>query len=346
MTGRPQLRGYLLISGATLFWAVSGTLAKSLFKSRPIEPVMLVEFRMIFACLLMGLLLAVSNPPELRIRRADLPFLAVYGSLGMAMVQVTYFVAVSEGTVSTAIFLQYLAPLVTAGYETAAGRKLPSKALLTSLALATCGSATLLLSGSGGLSTSRLGLVAGLASAGFMSFYTVYGARAVARYSPRTVLLWITGIAALALAPVARPWQAAGLGLTVTDWVLLLYLGTFGTLVPFAMFLAGLKYVRPVPATLTAMLEPVLATVIAWIFLAETLSALQLAGAGLIIGAVANLQLRRPRGRQAGSGSSLPGEPYQVSDCDEQADGGVQLDGPRADGHNPRRVTTGRPGKR
>jgi drug/metabolite transporter (DMT)-like permease len=61
------------------------------------------------------------------------------------------------------------------------------------------------------------------------------------------------------------------------------------------MFLAGLRTVAPVQATLTAMLEPVLATAFAWVLLGEALRFPQLIGGVLIITAVASLQVSRAR---------------------------------------------------
>ncbi|MDP2871654.1 MAG: EamA family transporter [Bacillota bacterium] len=298
---REETRGYLLIAGATVFWALSGTLAKFLFSNRPIAPLVLVEFRLLGSFVLLALVLAIFDPSELELlrvrllRRADAAYFLTYGTVGMAMVQLSYFLAISEGSVATAIFLQYLAPVFTALYVGLARRGLPEKGVVSSLLLALCGSGLLLLGGGAGLTTSRLGLLAGLASAGFMSFYTVYGARGVQRYGPRTLLLGALGVGGLALVPFFPPWRVLDLGWTAADWLFLLYLAVFGTLIPFMMFLAGLRTVAPVQATLTAMLEPVLATTFAWVLLGESLRPPQLAGGALIIAAVAHLQVSRAR---------------------------------------------------
>jgi drug/metabolite transporter (DMT)-like permease len=293
-----RLRGCGLIALAALFWALSGIVAKHLFTTRTIAPLVLVEFRMLIAFGILLLLLAALAPSTLRIRLRDLPFFLVYGSLGMAMVQLTYFTAIREGSVSTAIFLQYLAPLLTATYSVVWLRQPAPAGLGRHLALALGGSAMLLL-GAGGLTTTPLGVLAGLASAGLLSFYAVYGARGVGMYSSHTVLLYALAVGTVSLWPLFTPWQVASLGWGATDWLFAIYMAVFGTLVPFTLFLAGLRYVTPVQATLTAMLEPVLATVGAWLILGEALSPWQIAGCCLIAVAVARLQLTR----QAGAGA-------------------------------------------
>ncbi len=292
-----QLRGCMLIAAATLFWALSGIVAKFLFATRTFDPLVLVELRMLGSFVVLAVLLAIRAPSALRINPRHLGFFLVYGSAGMAMVQLSYFTAIREGSVSTAIFLQYLAPVLTAVYTVACLKIRPPAGLAGNLALAVAGSALLLAGGKDGLSTTPLGVAAGLSSAGFMSFYAVYGARGVGLCHPFTVLLYALAVGTLTLCPFFAPWRALSLGWTAADWLSVLYMAVFGTLIPFSLFLSGLRYVTPVQATLTAMLEPVLATFGSWLLLRESLGLVQVAGGGLIVAAVVRLQLARARGK-------------------------------------------------
>jgi len=312
---RTGIRGYALIAAACLFWALSGVLAKFLFSSRPLNPLLLVQFRLLTSFLILAAVLAARSPGDLIIRRRDVGFFLVYGSVGMAMVQLSYFTAIREGTVSTAIFLQYLAPAITAAYAVLWVRQKAPPGLVINLGLAMGGSALLLLGG-GGLSTTPLGVLAGVSSAAFMSFYAIYGSKGVAMYSPPTVLVYALGVGAVFLLPLAKPWQVLALGWGPADWLFVLYMAVLGTLVPFSLFLSGLKQVEPVQATLTAMLEPVLATTGAWLLLGESLLPLQAAGGLLILTAVGRLQLSR-QGRAPGPSSQ------QIRDGQEHRDQSV-----------------------
>lgn len=294
---RRQLHGAAMVALAALLWALSGIVAKHLFVTREIAPLVLVEFRMLLSFVILFVVLAASSPAALRIKLQDVPFFLVYGTLGMAMVQLSYFTAIREASVSTAIFLQYLAPLLTAVYSVAWLRQPAPPGLGRSLLLAITGSGLLLLGGGGGLAASPLGVAAGLASAGFLSFYAIFGARAVGMYSSHTVLLYTLAVGSVSLWPFFPPWQAASLGWLAPDWLFALYMALLGTLVPFTLFLAGLRYISPVRATLTAMLEPALATLGAWLLLQEKLGGLQLIGCALIGLAVGGLQLARSRAR-------------------------------------------------
>jgi DME family drug/metabolite transporter len=71
--------------------------------------------------------------------------------------------------------------------------------------------------------------------------------------------------------------------------------GIGGTLAPFLLFLWGVQRVRAERAAIGATIEPVVAAAVAWIWLGQSLSVLQLLGGALVIVAVSSLQLgRRP----------------------------------------------------
>ena len=292
-------RGYLSITVAAGLWGVAGALSKYLFSSKAVPPFLLVQVRMALSCLLLAIALAVVAPRLLRIKRAELPFFAVWGVLGMAMVQFTYLFTISETNVATAIFLQYLAPVLTAVYSWLFERQKPGKLLLACLALAMTGSFLLIFGGTARLLVSPIGLASGLASAGFMSFYTVYGARGVGRLSPWTLLCYGLGAGSLlwvlvdaVLLAAGRPIPGAALLADGTMWAFFGYIAVLATIVPFGLYLVGLKWVSPTQATITGMLEPVVGGVAAYLALSERLQPSQMMGGVLIVGAVVLLQVR------------------------------------------------------
>jgi drug/metabolite transporter, DME family len=64
-------------------------------------------------------------------------------------------------------------------------------------------------------------------------------------------------------------------------------------LIPFLLYVWGVERVRAERGVIAATLEPVLAAVVAWLFLDEALSPIQIVGGALVIGAVVALQVRR-----------------------------------------------------
>ncbi|HYF92693.1 MAG TPA: EamA family transporter [Symbiobacteriaceae bacterium] len=297
-------RGYLFVTLAAALWGVSGSAAKFLASNKAVPPFLLVQMRMGLSFLILAAALAVLAPALLRIRWRDVPFFATWGIVGVAGVQFTYVLTLSETNVATAIFLQYLAPILTALYAFVFDKQKLGSRLVLCLGLAMGGSFLLLAGGTTRLLVSPLGLAAGLVSAFFLSFYTVYGAKCVGRrsLSPWTVTCYGLGAGAvfwlicdLVLLAMGRPIPGVALLGDGANWLFFAYLAIFATVVPFGLYLIGLRTVSPTQANLTGMLEPVIGSLTAYLVLGETLKPVQLAGGALIVLAVLLLQFRQTR---------------------------------------------------
>lgn len=302
-------RGYLSIILAASLWGIAGAAAKYLFASLAVPPFLLVQVRMGLSFLVLAAVLAAVAPGLLRIRRRDLGFFGLWGILGMAGVQFTYLSTIAETNVATAIFLQYLAPVLTAVYAWRFEGQRLGAALLACLALAMTGSFLLIFGSGDGLMVSPLGLVSGLASAVFMSFYTVYGAKGAGWHSPWTLLCYGLGAGTLlwilvdgVLFAVGRPPAGLDLLTSPTMWAFFAYIAVLATIVPFGLYLSGLRWVNPTQATLTGMLEPVVGGVTAYLALNESLLPVQITGGGLIVLAVLLLQWGRPGAQEKREG--------------------------------------------
>lgn len=286
-----SLKGYLYVTGAATLWGVAGVAVRFMFVAKNADPVTLVQFRMTLTFLIIGAVLACTKPGLLRVRPADLPFLAVYGTAGLAACQVAYYWAIHETNVAVAIFLEFLAPVFTALYEILVLRHRPGKATFVVLGVALTGSLLLVLGRGGGLSTSPAGLAAGLLSALALAFYSLAGRRGVARYNPWTLLFWGTAAGSLMWGIVQPPWVVLARPWTAGDWAFFFYLAIFSSTIPFGLYLTGLRFIGPTSAILTAALEPVWATFLAAVVLGEGLAPAQAMGCVFILAAVTALQV-------------------------------------------------------
>ena len=82
-------------------------------------------------------------------------------------------------------------------------------------------------------------------------------------------------------------------------WGWIIFIGVLGTLVPFGLFLEGVNLIRATRASITATLEPIMAGVLSFVFLNESMAAWQLLGAGLVILSIVILQLDRKQDAKA-----------------------------------------------
>jgi len=66
-------------------------------------------------------------------------------------------------------------------------------------------------------------------------------------------------------------------------WLLMLWMIVLGTIVPFLLVVGALRHIVATRAGITGMLEPVVAILVAWAWLNESLEPVQLAGAVLTL---------------------------------------------------------------
>ena len=70
---------------------------------------------------------------------------------------------------------------------------------------------------------------------------------------------------------------------TAQGWLLVVYLGLVPTALAYWLFQTGLRSVTATAASIVSLLEPMVATLLAWMLFGETLAATGVAGAGLMI---------------------------------------------------------------
>ena len=104
-----KIRGRWLVFLATVFWGTTATLARSVFRDAGVDPLMVVELRLVIAALGLLLWMLVRDRSLLRVDPKDLGYLVVLGIAGVAAVQGTYYYAIAKLGVGPAILLAHSA---------------------------------------------------------------------------------------------------------------------------------------------------------------------------------------------------------------------------------------------
>lgn len=276
-------RGRWLVLAATFFWGTSATLARFMFRDRHVPPLTVVELRLAISVLFLAPWLLWRRRESLRVRRADWGYFLVLSVCGVAAIQCTYYYSVATLGVGLAILIQYLAPTLIVIYDSLRGVRIGAL-MLVALSAALGGTALLV----GNVDPASIHArpfqwAISFASAFVFAFYIVFSKRALRRYPPMTVLLYTFAIAGAALSLVAPPWTIVAAGYDRDTWIMFGLLGVFSALVPFALFYAGLRHLRPAQAGILATLEPVVAVASSALLLGEGLMPLQWLGAGLVL---------------------------------------------------------------
>ena len=296
------LTGYALAVLAAASWATGGLSAKWLFSpvnastadwpfpplGLDVDPVLLSAARAMVAFVMLLLYLLLRRPGALKIVWSDVPFLALFGVAGLALVHFTYFKTISMTGVATAILLEYLAPIIVLVFSVAFLKERLTWTLPGAVVLSVSGCALMVGAfGTSGLTVSGEGLAWGLSSAVLFAGYTLMGKYASTRYSAWTLLTYGLGFAALFwLVYLKGPGDVVTLLSDPKGLVAVSFIAFVSTVVPFGAFLKALQYIEATKASVTSTLEPVIAGLVAWWVLGEALTPFQLLGGILVIGAI------------------------------------------------------------
>ncbi|MEV4347277.1 DMT family transporter [Actinoplanes sp. NPDC049596] len=224
------------------------------------------------------------------------------GVIAVAFTQLAYFAAISRIPVSTALLIEYLAPLLLVLFTWATTRRTPRPMVFLGSALAIGG--LVLVIGPGALqAVDGAGLMLAFAAAIGCAVYFVVAARPSDGLPPVALASagLIVGSLTLALASLAGlvPFVTVTTDVTVVHsttpwWLPLLVVAVVGTAIAYATGIAGSARLGSRLASFVGLLEVVFASLFAWLVLGESLSALQLIGGVLILAGITAIPSEKP----------------------------------------------------
>ncbi|CAN5545184.1 hypothetical protein BH18ACT16_BH18ACT16_01900 [soil metagenome] len=280
--------GLAAIAVAATLFAIAGAVAANLFDAG-VTPVELAQVRAAVA--FVGLLLV---PAARRGRGGGLvPRVVLLHGTSLALVTVSYYIALDHLTVAVAIVFQYTGPAMVVSWTAIRARRWPSLRILLCLVMAVAGAALISEIASGRLGSLNLvGVAAGLASAVLFASMSILSEISADVFGPlgATLRAWGVAVGLWALYGLAVRWPDRALDLELLPQVL--FVSVFGTLAAFLLYVWGIERVRAERASIALTLEPVVAAAVAWVWLAQSLSAVQMAGAARVITAVVALPRR------------------------------------------------------
>ena len=293
-----------MAAGAATLWAVNGTVSKVILASG-ISSLRLSQVRTTGAVLGFVLVLLATDRGRLRVRAHELPFLAVFGIGGLAFVQWFYFLAIHRLAIGIALLIQYLAPLLVALWARYVFHEPVRRRIWLALVLALVGLGLIVDVRNGG-TISTAGVLFSLAAAVTYALYILLAEHAVGSRDAVSLLAWGFAFGAVFWAIIA-PWWSFPSGRAAAHvsllghlsshhapvWALMAFMIVVGTIVPFFLLVSALRHLPATRVGIIAMLEPVVATIVAWAWLDESLGAVQLGGAAVVLGAIVLAQTAR-----------------------------------------------------
>jgi drug/metabolite transporter (DMT)-like permease len=226
------------------------------------------------------------------------PVLVVVFGLSIAGANFMYYASLSKLSVAVAITVQYTAPALVVAWTILVEGVRPSRRVLGALAAAVAGVALLaelpvVLRGRH-LRLSPAGFGFSAAAAVAFSVYMITGERLGRRIGARRAVTrgFVVASVLWLVVQMARGRPHTLLDARFVPGVL--FLAVVTTVAPFWLFVWGMERVRAWKAGIVSTLEPLTAAMIAYVWLGQTLSVWQVAGALMVLCGVAIVQMERP----------------------------------------------------
>ncbi|MDP2772570.1 MAG: DMT family transporter [Nocardioides sp.] len=289
--------GLLQISLAGVLWGTGGLAVQVIREVTPISVLVISAYRMGIAALVLGVaVVALRQLSGVTRLLRERPGHAALVGVSTAAYQALYFASVVNVGVSVATVVSLgLAPVLLTVGESIHHRRRPADRRLLVLAAA-LGGLLLVSVGAGSAETGphpALGILAAVGSGTAYALTTVLGRPLARSAGPLALTTTTTTVGALALLPLGVVSGLAGSPVISADPLVvgtLAYLGVLTMALAYGLLYAGLRTTPGSSAVIATLLEPVTAAIVAALFLDERIGALGVAGAVLILVAVAGLR--------------------------------------------------------
>lgn len=283
----PVAAGYFYAASAAILWAFIGLFSKNclVYGVNPLETAF---WRALLGGLCFLAQTIACGGMRLAWRHAAVFFL--FGWWGIGVLFTALQVSIQQSGAAMAMVLLYTAPAWVAVASRLFFHEPISRQKLLAIGIALGGTSLICFSGGSlpeeySLLGIGCGLLSGFAYASHFPFYTWWKRR----YSAGTIYTYMLLGGAVFLLPFVEITPDKPMG----AWGNLFALGFLTNYVAYVAFAKSLQKINQVQAAVIGNIEPILATLLVWIFFEENFTAIGWLGCGLVIGAVFLLTIEK-----------------------------------------------------
>lgn len=223
-----------------------------------------------------------------RVESKQLLALFALGAMGYGLMSSFFFYAVKLIPAAVASMMLYSYPVIVTMlsawlYKEAITRNKIASLLISSLGL-------VLVVGVVFQGVNMKGLFFGGMAALVYSVYIVLSNKLVGKINSLVMTAYVITSAAIAFNIVGWLTGSVTLAINTQGWLAILAIALISTVVAIIAFFQGMKLVGPSKTCIISTMEPVITTLAAFLFFAETITMLQVLGGSLIIAAVILVQ--------------------------------------------------------
>ena len=287
-------RGELYLILGALTFSVNGIFSTVVLEH--MSAFRLAQIRAIAAFTIMAIFALIFRRDLLRLSKKELPLAAAYGVVGFALVNVGYFLGIERGLpLGLVLVLEFTAAIWIALWIKYVRKGFVAGDMWFAIGLSLVG-LVLVTKIWDGFKFDLLGLIGALGSAFALTTYFLLGDKFGANRHPLSSTIIGLAFAASFWLVVLPIWNFPTKVFTMKmdihgylaghlfpGWMLLAWVITMGTIVPYIFVISGLRILSASKSSVIGMLEPVLAGAFAWIWLGQSWDAIQLVGAVVVL---------------------------------------------------------------
>ena len=287
-------RAEIFLITAAFGFAAGGVAAKVL-READLDAFRLTQIRITSAALILLIIALIKGKKQLYAKRSEIKDLVLFGVIGIAVVNSFYYFALKYLYVSVALIIEFTAPIWIALYLRFVKKKNIPRTAWIGIICAFLG-LVLISQVWSGKSLHPLGVIVAILDALALAYYFLTADRLGQNRSSLSLTTWGMGIAAIFWA-MALPWwnfpfefltQTFSLSgelsrFSAPGWALILWIVVTATVIPYLLTVAAIKELSASTSSVIAMLEPIIAGVIAWILLNEAFTNIQLFGCAVVL---------------------------------------------------------------
>lgn len=284
---------YLFIALGASLWGLIAIFVEGLY-TYGFTALQIVAIRVIVAAILLIGFVAIKDAKLLKINWKDSFYFVGTGIFSIVFFNWCLFTAIKETSIAVAAILLYTAPAIVTILSRFLFHEWFTKRKMVALSMTFIGCMFVIGILPGGTSSvSFFGVVVGIGSGLGYALYSIFGKYALSKYSSLTVITYTFIFASVALIPVTGLWKK--LDVIVQSGVLFnaIGIGFVSTVLAYMLYTVGLQFVESSRASITATIEPVIATLVGVILFQEQLTIWQIIGIFFVLSAVMVVQENR-----------------------------------------------------
>ena len=284
---------FLLVLGA-FFFSLSGIVVTVVMKHLP--ALRLAEVRSVSAVVILGTYVLCTRPEIIKVKKSEIPRLALYGVVGFAFVNFGYLYGIQRGVpLGLVLIIEFTAPIWIALWIKIVRRGFVANEMWLAVALSFAG-LILVAKVWEGFKFDLIGLIAASICAFCLAAYFLMSEKIGKSREPIATMIFGMGFASIFWLVVLPPWTfpfhvftekmdlgGIAAGTMLPGWLMIGTAAIFGTVVPYMLVLSGMKMLTASTSSVIGMLEPVIAGAFAWIWFGQSWDWIQLIGAAIVL---------------------------------------------------------------